>query len=322
MIPPPRNLLVSFAYYKRIDLDKLAACRIVGDSGAYTMKKLGKVVTTRQVAGWVQKWQHRLAWAAAIDIANNIQQTRDNWKAMCDFGFPAVSTLHVGDDPSEMDWYADQGVDFLGLGGMAGSTISPDVQFRWLIKVFKYARDNHPEMRFHGWGMARNEWLRLPFFSIDSSGWGSGYRFGRVVLRHPITGENIGVALNGKATYSPKVAEMLAEHYGVTPSMVSKSVPENRMLMVKLSALSASVQEQQIRAIHRKAPVTPPKWGRLGGWDLPPGPNQHLALGGCGAGLREVKVMQELHATGPHLHLVDGHPQHIQWVADMAEGKL
>lgn len=316
MIPPPRNILVSMAYYKRQDLDKLAACRIIGDSGAYTMKKLGHVVTNKQLYGWAARWKHRLCWVASLDIAGDVATTRHNWQVIVDQGIPAVSTLHLGQHPSEMDWYAEQGVDFLGLGGMAGSVASPSIQFRWLCQVFKYARDNHPQMRFHGWGIARNEWLRLPFFSVDSSGWGASYRYGRIMLRHPITGENIGVELDGKKTYTPKVAEMLAEHYGVVPSMISRSIPENRLLLVKLSALSASVQEQQMRHMHRKAMVTPPMWGHLGGWSLPDGPNQHLALGGCGAGLRETKVMREL--NGPHLHLVDGHPQHILTVAQLA----
>jgi hypothetical protein len=325
VIPPPKNLLVSFHYYKNWDLDRLQPCRIIGDSGAFSAKKIGAKVTTRQLAAWTKIWQHRLQWVASLDIAGDVEQTRKNWLRMVnDYQLPAVSTLHVGDDPSEMDWYAEQGVDLLGLGGMAGSNNLPSIQFRWLTKVFRYAQENHPEMRFHGWGITRGDWLRLPFFSCDSSGWGSSYRYGRIKLRHPLQpGKSYALELNGrsKRTFSPEVAELLRDHYGVNPSEIAKSGPSNRMLLVKLSALSASVQEQQWRYQHRKSNITPPKWGHLGGWELPPGPNQHLAMGGCGAGLREIKVMEELH-HGPHLHLVDGHPRHIEAVAELARERL
>jgi len=324
MIPPPKNLLVSFHYYKNWDLNRLAPCRIIGDSGAYSAKKLGITVTNRQLAGWAKLWYDRLQWVAALDVAGDIPQTRKNWETLVQkYQLPAVSTLHLGDPPGEMDWYADQGVDFLGLGGMAGSVASPSIQFRWLTQVFKYARDHHPEMRFHGWGITRSDWLRLPFFSCDSSGWGSSYRYGRIKLRDPLTpGKSYALELDGKSkkTFSPEVAELLNTHYGVRPSDIAKSGPANRMLLVKLSALSASVQEQHWRRQHRRNPISPPKWGHLGGWDLPDGPNQHLAMGGCGAGLREIKVMEELH--GPHLHLVDGHPRHIEAVAELNRGIL
>lgn len=323
-IPPPKNILVSYFYYRRKDLDKLAGTRIIADSGAYSAKKNtmsyqgGVEVTTNKLIAWIRIWQHRLQWAAALDVANNVRQTRANWQRMVDAGIPAVSTLHVGDGPEEMDWYAAQGIDFLALGGMAGSVTPPSAQFRWLVSMFKYARESHPQMRFHGWGVTKKEWLRLPFYSVDSSGWGSSYRYGRLMLRHPVTGEMVGVDLDGAGAYDKKVAQMLVENYGITPAEIAKAGPKNRLLLVKLSALSASVQEQQWRDLYRNNPITAPQWGRLPGWGLADGPHQHLSLGGCGAGLRDEKVFSDFH--GPHIHLVDGHLQHIQIVADLARG--
>jgi hypothetical protein len=321
MIEPPRNILVSFAYYRRIDLDKLAPCRIIADSGAYSAKQLGITIDTDKLAKWTKMWNHRLTWVAALDVAGDIQQTRTNWLRMVDqHQLPAVSTLHCGAPPSEMDWYAERGVDFLGLGGIAGGNTPPTAQFRWLVSVFKYAAENHPQMRFHGWGITRPSWLRLPFFSVDSSGWGSSYRFGRITLRDPRDGTQVAVWVDGRGeVYQPKVAELLMDCYGVSPSQVNDAGPSNRLLFVKLSALSAAVQEQNFRKVHRRVPISPPTWGHLGGWDLPSGPNQHLALGGCGAGIRDRKVFSELH--GPHIHLVDGHPEHIETVAKLARGE-
>jgi hypothetical protein len=316
-IPPPRNVLCSYFYYRRIDLDKLSYCRIVADSGAFSARQAtqsyrdGSAVTSKRLAAWTKKWEDRLCWVAAIDV-ESAEQTKRNWLKMLDEGIPAVSTLHLGDPPELMDWYVNQGVDFLGLGGTAGSSANNTTKLRWLIKCFKYARENHPQMRFHGWGMTGADFLRLPFYSVDSSGWGSSYRYGRIQLRHPADGKMISVPLDGKGIYTKQISEMLIDYYGVTPSEIAKAGPHNRLLLVRLSALAASVQEQQWRKTFRRHPISAPQWGRLKGWTLNEGPNQHLALSGCGAGLRERVVFDELH--GPHMHLVDGHAPHLQVV--------
>ena len=294
-IPPPRNILLSYAYYRRIDIDKMRYCRIIADSGAFTLKTQGKAVSTNQLAAWTKKWEDRLSWVACLDVESQ-RQTRHNWLAMVnDHQLPAVSTLHAGDVfEDEIDWYAEQGVDFLGIGGVAGRNLSPATSFKWMTSVFKYCRDNHPTMRFHGWGMTGKDALRLPFFSVDSSGWGGAYRYGRIMLRHPVSGKNISVALDGKAIFKNKeVGRLLADCYGVTPSQIAKAGPHNRELLVKLSALSASVQEQRWRSQFRNHPVSSPKWGRLKGWGF------------------------EDDVDGPHIHLVDGYLPHMQAVSDL-----
>lgn len=318
MIPPPRNVLVSFWYYPKFDLDKFSACNVVGDSGAYSARTQGAEVTTKQLAAWAAVWEHRLAWCASLDISRDVAKTRANWQELCDTGIPAVSTIHVGEDyKTEMDWYAQQGVDFLGLGGVAGSALSPPAVFRWLVAAFKYARDNHPQMRFHGWGMTKPDWLRLPFWSVDSSGWGASYRYGRLALRHPVTGRVHNVELHGRDSYDPKVAQLLADHYGTTPSQVATTGPHNRLLMVQLSALSASVQEQHWRKLHRNSAITPPQWGRLKGWRYgPTPPHQHLSLS---KGQHEEEAIITL--NGPHQHLAEGHPEHLEVVQALNEGR-
>jgi len=305
-------------------MEKIAPCRVIADSGAFSAKQntetyqFGNAVTTKALVAWTKKWEHLLCWVACIDVAS-AEQTKINWDRMCQSGLQAVSTLHVGDHPSTMDWYAERGVDFLGLGGMAGSYISDNAKMRWMIDCFKYARENHPDMRFHGWGITHAKFLRLPFFSVDSSGWGSSYRYGRISLRNPLTGETLPCVLDGKSIYdakNKKLRELLIEHYGVSPSEIAKAGPANRVLLVKLSALSASVQEQEWRKTFRKQPIYPPSWGRLKGWTLGDGPNQHLALSGCGAGIRERKAFAEFD-YGPHMHLVDGFPPHLRVVAEL-----
>ena len=302
MIPPPRNALLSHYYYKKHDVDRLTHLRFIADSGAYTAKTQGVTITNKQLALWTKTHQHRLCWVACLDVPS-LEKTRRNWLVLVnDHQLEAVPTIHFGDHPSSVDWYAEQGVDLMGLGGMAGASCTQSGMFKWLAQVFKYAKDNHPQMRFHGWGMTKMDNLRLPFWSVDSSGWGGAYRYGKILLRDPRSNADVTVALDGKSVYkNPAAMELLRDVYEVSPSDVAKAGPPNRNLLVKISAMSAAVYEQRVRYMHRNHPVTPPKWGRLAGWNFDEQP-------------------------GPHIHLVDGYFPFMRILSDMAkdydEGRL
>ena len=333
-IPPPRNILVSYHYFKGYDLNRFAGLRVIGDSGAFSAKHQGAEITTAQLAAWAKKWRHRLCWVAALDVIGNAEATRRNWHELVDeHGVPGVPTIHFGCPPETMDYYVERGVDFIGLGGLVGRPAP--AQMRWMVKMMRYARDNHPGLRFHGWGVTGKDALKLPFFSVDSSGWGGGYRYGRLTLRDPTTGKAHNLDLNGKTTYAPEVARLLARHYGVSPSEVATSGPHNRLLMVRLSALSASVLEQQFRRTHRRNPVLAPKWGQL---DTPPtgphyhlagtgqcrdrttaegGPHLHLALNAKGQEYETDAVTALANAGPPHIHLAEGSSEHLEIVAKL-----
>ncbi|QGH75250.1 queuine tRNA-ribosyltransferase [Mycobacterium phage Quesadilla] len=310
-IPAPRNTLCSYHFFKDFDLDRLQHLRVIGDSGAFSAKNAGATITTAELARWAKQWSHRLAWVAALDVIGDAEQTRRNWHEMTEVhGVPGVPTIHFGCDPALMDYYAERGVDFIGLGGLVGRPIS--AQMRWLVKAFIHARKLWPEMRFHGWGVTNPQALQLPFFSVDSSGWTSGVRYGRVTLRDPASGKVYPVILDGRATYEPEVARLLAKHYGVAPSEVAKSGPHNRLLMVRLSALSASVLEQHFRRMHRLAPITAPSWGQLAPPpSADPAPHMHLSMTGRSGEEYDVAAL-----TGPHLHLAtmqinNAHPEQL-----------
>jgi hypothetical protein len=336
VIPAPRNILVSYHYFKSYDLNRFAGLRVIGDSGAFSAKSQGAEITTAALAGWAKKWRHRLCWVAALDVIGDAEGTRRNWHELVDdHGIPGVPTIHFGCDPSLMDYYVAQGVDFIGLGGLVGKP-SP-AQMRWLVRVFRYARDHHPDLRFHGWGVTNAEALNLPFFSVDSSGWGGGYRYGHLQLRDPRTNTVYNLDLDGRTTYDKDVATLLSREYGVSPSQVATSGPHNRLLMVRLSALSASVLEQQFRRRHRRSPVPAPHWGQLDRVDGPhyhladtsqpakglevvaalSGPHIHLAAASKHIEAEAIPALLADQLAGPHIHLAEGSSEHLETVAKM-----
>lgn len=300
-IPYPRNILMSYHYFKDYDLDRLPHLRIIGDSGAFSAASQGAVITTGELAEWGKKWRHKLAWIAALDVIGDPRATYRNWRDMVDnYGVKAVPTIHYGTDPAEMDKYARKGVDFMGLGGLVGR--EGKAQMRWLIQVFKYQRKHHPDMKFHGWGCTAERHASLPFYSVDSSSWTAGVRYGSMRLRHPRSGKAVTYRLDGKEAFKPSVARLLIDHYGASPKGASFSDSSNRTEMVRLSALASSVQEQRLRKMH--GPIPAPSWGinhrtHVGAMETT-GPHLHLATGS-----QDEVRLNALHEPepGPHLHL-------------------
>lgn len=257
-IPAPRNVLMSYHYFKDYDLDRLPHLTIIGDSGAFSARSQGITIGTKELAGWAKRWQHKLKWVASLDVIGNPVMTYSNWREMVDvYGVQAVPTIHYGTHPQELDKYARRGVDLVGLGGLV--KVPTNAQMRWLIQVFKYAAEHHPDMQFHGWGCTSAPHFRLPFYSVDSSSWTAGVRYGAARLVDPRTGKNVSYRLNNKDAFQPDVARLLADFYGISPRAASFSNSSNRDAMVRIHALAESAREQWWNRQH--GPVKVPSWG-------------------------------------------------------------
>lgn len=288
-IPIPTNALLSYHYYRDFDLDRLPHLTIIGDSGAYSAKTQGATINVDELAEWGIKWRHRLAWLASLDVIGDPDASYRNWRRIVnDYGLPAVPTVHFGAAPAEIDRYADHGCDFIGLGGLVG--VPAARQMRWLVQMFRYAATHHPTMRFHGWGCTSRHHFKLPFFSVDSSSWNAGMRYGTMRLVHPSTGKATAYALNGREAYSPAASRLLVDYYGIAPGRVASSTETNQRLLTALALLSASAQEQFFRRKHGN--VSPPTW------------------------------VPTLDRPGPHIHLASTASTHFKQLDNMTQGGL
>lgn len=279
----PVNALVSYHYFKRDTLSDLAAggLRLIGDSGAFSAVTTGAAIQLEEFADWAIQWRDSLSWIASLDVIGDPDGTLKNYETLRGMGIDVVPTLHYGGEPELLDFYAADGVDFLGLGGMVGQGAGPQLT-RWLVSVFRYARDKHPEMRFHGWGLTRSDLLMsLPWYSTDSSSYGSAWRYGQIRLFDPRHGKWLGFSTNGRDAH--KYRHFLEDFYGVTPDEVSTIGPDNMPLITKLQALAYQRCENFLR---RRFDVKPPKYGLTDSYD------------------------------GPHVHVVDGAKRHLRMLAE------
>jgi hypothetical protein len=258
----PFNALVSYHYYRRDDLSKLTAAglRLVGDSGAFSARQVGVSVDLGEFADWCHRWQRHLVWIASLDVLNQPEVSWRNYRTLRDkHGLDVIPTIHGGDDSHT--WirrYAEDGVDFMGLGGLVSQRARPLAVLPWLADLMRYAREHHPQMRFHGWGCTNPVLLRvLPYYSVDSSSLGASYRYARLTLFDPRTAEWARIVLDGRDPH--RYHDMLTRYYGVTARQVLHSTVGNRTLLVRLGGRSYQYAEDYLRKRHGQ--VSAPRYG-------------------------------------------------------------
>jgi hypothetical protein len=292
----PVDALVSFHYYKRDNLMTAVTgpghLRLIGDSGAFSAYSQGEAIRLPDYAAWCKQWAPKLAWVAALDVIGDAQATWDNWAVFRDrHGIRSIPTLHAGGDLAWLDAYAAEGVDYIGLGGLVGVA---NRSFGWLVRVLRYARDRHPGMRFHLWGVTTRKILdALPVYSADSSGiMGQAYRYGRLRVFDPATGRDLSIHLNSHDVY--KHTGLIRRVYGINPDQVAKSGPANRALLIQMAASTTQQYAAWLQARHH---VTPPSWGLA-----PAAEGTRIHLTGEGSQSPAGDVLRQL---GPRVHLAD-----------------
>lgn len=261
----PMRALVSYQYYQKRATDVAdwhrAGIHFIGDSGAFSAHTLGKVITVAEYERWLDQVSGCLDWIAGLDVIGDPSSTWDNFLRMRADGYPVVPTVHAGTNVRELDRYVDQGCDFIGLGGMAARNDSGAI-LRWLVSMFRYQRDHHPQVRFHGWGITRSEYVsNLPFWSIDSSGFGGIYRFARLKVFDSQTGKTKTYKLDGGGAHAA-AGRVLRGRLGVTPAEIMTSGAYNRPIMHGISAHHA--QDMELFYMQRHHVTPPPSLAHLG----------------------------------------------------------
>lgn len=271
----PVDGLVSFHYFRDdASMRKLIGTgrvRLIGDSGAFSAHTGGTPIDLVEYAEWVRRWRDDLLWAASLDVIGDPDATWRNWLLLRDrHGLATVPTVHAGTDPSVLDRYVTEGATLVGLGGMAGKGQAQKA-YRWAVAMFRRARDRHPGVRFHLWGVTARKYLdHLPAWSADSSGALSRVmRYGHFGMFDPHRGEAVRVVLDGRGVYQH--SQVLRQVYGIDPSLIERARPDNRQLLIELMA--AVTQQYAVWLQRRHRGVTPP--ALLAGCGLA-GPRVHL----------------------------------------------
>lgn len=220
--------------------------RIIGDSGAYSAMSLGKPIEREEFHEWAHRWKDALLWTASLDVIGDAEGTYENWQAARRDGLELVPTVHYGEGTAQLDRFAEEGATLIGLGGMVPYSSEKDRLMRWCLKMHRHARDHHPQVRFHGWGISHPYLMdNLPWWSADSSGFSSCFRFGTLRLWLPRRSRFVSVDLNGRDL--ARYAKPLRDLYNVDWKLISESKSENRRPLGRVALRSVQLYAQWLQ---------------------------------------------------------------------------
>ena len=246
------RILLSYYYYKDIDLDALFAKYftppypdVFADSGAFSAMTQGAPINLAEYAAWVKRWSHLLSVYANLDVIKDADKTWRNQMEMEDkHGLTPLPAFHVLEDFKWLEHYVDR-YPYIALG-VAGMQNRKDALMAWVTRCFKIAGK---QSVFHGFALT--SWTVMssfPWYSVDSSSWGQGFRFGNVPVFDERKGGFLKLKLGDhKAWYQNAT---LVRSLGFDPADFADRSRNDRAKICAISALSYMKAEQWLRKRH------------------------------------------------------------------------
>lgn len=290
------RLLLSYHYYQRVDLDAMLAKYFIEpypdiflDSGAFSAERQGVSIDIDAYMAYIRRYRHRITTYANLDVMRNPEATWRNQQIMEDAGLAPLPVFHGGTEWRWLDHYLDR-YRYIALGGLVGKVGKAQ---GWIVECFRRARGRAV---FHGFGVTAWEVLRdLPWYSVDSSSWGQGYRFGQVPVWVERMGAFVKIALGDRRTWLAHAADVRA--LGYDPHDFADRSRVQRADVCGLSAMSYVRAEQWLRRRHGDIHIPHVDTGL--------GVRLHLADTSNGINLGDAH-RQVTTRTGLPIHLADG----------------
>lgn len=248
----PMRALVSYWSYKNADIGALwrdlhtngKPPDLFGDSGAFSAYTQGVRITPDEYAAWIHKWRPYFTVYANLDVIGNAKASHANLRTLEGMGLGPLPVAHTNTGTDYLKKYCAE-YPYIALGGMVGKTAK--ALMPWCVQAFKIAKPTGTV--FHGFGLTSLQPLMaLPWYSVDSSSWGAGFRFGLVTLFDPKTGKRTVVRLGDRAGWA-KVATQVRS-YGFDPNDFADRSRNTRAKVAALSAASFFSLEQSLRRRH------------------------------------------------------------------------
>jgi hypothetical protein len=218
------RFLVSFHYHQKTDLQEIVDCyngpvEVFADSGAFSAATLGATIKLEDYAAWLKQWDHLLTVRATLDVIGDPAATARNTARLEAMGLPVLPVFHAASPFSELEALTKR-YDYMALGGMVPHAKDAPAVRRWLVQCFKIARQTGTV--FHGFGQTNLETVRdFPFYSVDSSAWASGMRYGTITLWDKRTNRFVKLQ-GGDRVAARKLAPLLRSH-GADPALVGRA---------------------------------------------------------------------------------------------------
>lgn len=292
----PFKMLVSYHYFKKTNLEDVVRRfperpMIFADSGAYSAHTQGAEVKVADYAAWLKQWRHLFTTYVNLDVIRDPDATATHQRYLEGQGLSPIPVFHTGTDFKVLDELSKT-YGYIALGGMVG--VPGPTALRWSATCFKRVRDR--DTVFHGFGQTRQDVIQaLPWFSVDSSSWGKGHRFGQLACW---TGRSFVNAKIGDRASIYKVADQI-RRYGGDPEDFADRKRYHRSKVIPIAAASWRDFEMFLRRKH--GPVAlPDRASHLHKFRLPDRPTTD---------------------EGTHIYLADTCMEHLEWSAHVAHNR-
>ena len=296
-------LLWSYVYARTYSMEKFVGdlavdrLRFFADSGAHSARTLGIDLKVDDYGAWLRENHEWFTIYANLDVIWAPEATWQNQRRLEDHhGLHPMPVFHTGEPWSALHRYLDEGYTYVALGKLLGNP--PKVLAPWLARCFELAEGRAV---FHGFGLTQWAMLkRFPFYSVDSSSWGSGVRYGYLCLFHRGVWHKVWLRKRDDVLAKREVLDA----YGLPYAAVSAR-SYDRDQVAGACAVSTYRAAEWLRRHHGPIALPP---GR--GYPPPGTPTagkvEPATEGGPGTYLAEGSTVgHRRHANGLHLYLAD-----------------
>jgi len=188
---PPRakvRVLVSYWYWKNTDIREVLQRRfgadpppVFADSGAFSAKNFKATIDPGEYADWLHKYRDLFTVYANLDVKGDLAAGLRNQDYLEKRGLQPLPVFHAGEPLEALEEMAVH-YPYLAIGGVArefGKNWSPPL-IRWFTRCFSATQGRSA---VHGFGITHFGVMRMfPWYSLDSSTWRSGARFGAYAI--------------------------------------------------------------------------------------------------------------------------------------------
>lgn len=245
------RILLSYWYYKDADLDALFLKYftepypdVFADSGGFSAMSQGIEINIDEYAAWIKRYMHLFSVYANLDVIGNAEATLKNQRYLeTKHQLQPLPVVHAAMNYKPLENYLKEGYTYIALGGLVPYAAQPKVRMRYIIGAFKLADS---AAVFHGFGVTSWEVMsQLKWYSVDSSSWGSGFRFGVIQLFDSVRGRFEKAKL-GDVSGCLKLSRLF-EELGFNWQDFADRKRNDRAKICAISALSYIKAEQYLR---------------------------------------------------------------------------
>lgn len=260
------RVLVSFHFHRDTDLDELVNTLggdvdLFADSGAYSAFSAGAEININDYSAWLLRWQHLFTVASNLDVIGDPLASSRNHRQLNADGHDVFPVFHLG-EPFRLLEGMCESYKLVALGGLVPYLAGDkhrSALMAWLIKAHMIARKRGAVL--HGFGLTSAQLIKdLPFYSLDSSSYTFGRRFGLAYLWDAKALSMRSILFRNQADVR-RYAHLFRLH-GIEPGTIldpeymrpgTDHFDRDRVELVAASVRAYQLMEQTLTARHRVA---------------------------------------------------------------------